>query len=122
MRRAGIVFVSASLALGAVGACSPAGEGPPACGVVGPTECPSPPPLYADVAPIVGQRCAGPCHDGLLAEGPWPLTDYEHVADWADVIRGELLRCTMPPADSGVTMTLDERLALLTWIRCGHPE
>ena len=121
MPRAVIAFVVSWLALGAA-ACSPAGGGAASCGVVGPTECPSPTPRYADVATIVDQRCTGPCHSGLLAEGPWPLTDYPHVADWASVIRGELLSCAMPPADSGVAMSLDERLAILSWIRCGSPE
>jgi len=121
MRTLLVAIVVSCLALGAV-ACSPARGGPPACGVIGPTECPSPTLRYADVAPIIDQRCAGPCHSGLLAEGPWPLNDYEPVADWADVIRDEVLTCDMPPADSGVTMTLDERLAILAWIRCGNPE
>jgi len=116
---AGLAGVAGLAMTGA--SCSPAG-GPPACGVVGPTACPSPAPRYADVAAIVDQRCAGPCHSGVLADGPWPLTDYDHVADWADVIRGELLGCSMPPADSDVMMTLEERLAVLTWIRCGSPE
>ena len=121
MRTLLVAIVVSCLALGAV-ACSPARGGPSACGVIGPTECPSPTLRYADVAPIIDQRCAGPCHSGLLAEGPWPLNDYEPVADWADVIRDEVLTCAMPPADSGVTMTLDDRLAILAWIRCGNPE
>jgi len=121
MRRAVIAFVVSCLILGAA-ACSPAGGGAASCGVVGPTECPNPTLRYADVATIVDQRCTGPCHSGLFAEGPWPLTDYQQVADWADVVRSELLSCAMPPADSGVTMPLEERLALLAWIRCGYPE
>jgi len=120
MRTVLVAIVVSCLALG-VAACSPAG-GAPSCGVVAPTECASPTTRYPDVAAIIDQRCAGPCHSGLLADGPWPLNDYEHVADWADVIRSELLSCSMPPADSEVTMTLDERMAILAWIRCGYPE
>jgi hypothetical protein len=28
----------------------------------------------------------------------------------------------MPPADGGTSMSDDERLAILNWIRCGFPE
>ena len=91
------------------------------CEVTAPTACPTPVPHYNDVAAIVEQRCATPCHSGII-DGPWPLTDYEHVADWADIVRAEVLACTMPPADSGVAITDEERLAILTWIRCGFPE
>jgi len=91
------------------------------CTIVAPTACPTPSPTYASVAAIIAQRCAGPCHSGV-PDGPWPLTDYQHVADWADVVRDELLDCSMPPLDSGVAMTAAERLAILTWIRCDYPE
>src|SRR4051812_40856328 len=91
------------------------------CSVEAPTACPDPSPHYADIAPIINQRCAEPCHSGV-PEGPWPLTDYPHVADWADVVRTDLILCLMPPADGGVSMSDDERLAILTWIRCGFPE
>jgi hypothetical protein len=54
-------------------------------------------------------------------DGPWPLTSYEHVANWQDIIRGAMLACTMPPADAGNLMTNDERMAILVWIRCALP-
>ena len=85
-----------------------------------PTACPDPPPTFANVAPIFGERCITPCHSGT-PNGPWPLTRYEHVYDWQDDIRSRLLDCTMPPIDGGVPITTDERLAILTWIRCGLP-
>jgi len=44
------------------------------------------------------------------------------VADWADVILPDLIDCTMPPADGGVSLAPEDRLAILTWIRCGFPE
>lgn len=91
------------------------------CAVMAPTECPAPAPRYRDVATIVEQRCATPCHSGV-PDGPWPLIDYEHVADWADVVRASLLDCSMPPADGGVSITTNERLTILAWIRCGFPE
>ncbi|MFL5305871.1 MAG: hypothetical protein ACJ8F1_11690 [Polyangia bacterium] len=97
------------------------GGQPLVCSVAAPTSCPEPAPRYADVAGILNQRCAMPCHSGVPS-GPWPLTDYEHVADWADAVRADLLDCSMPPADGGVSITTDDRTAVLTWIRCGSPE
>jgi hypothetical protein len=112
------------------GACSGAGSVAPtdaaiegedpsafACPVPPPTECPNPPPHYPDIAPIVQRLCV-PCHAGL-PNGPWPLTDYTHVADWQDIIRGAMLDCSMPPITAAFAMKADERAALLTWILCG---
>lgn len=92
---------------------------PPECDVEAPTECPEPPPRYADVEPIFEQRCVV-CHDSRPPE--WPLTSYRHVADWNDEIRAEMLRCTMPPFTSDVEMSTAERERILTWILCGYPE
>ncbi len=95
--------------------------GPPrgTCSLSGPTSCPSPPPRYADIAPILQQWCVS-CHAGAEG-GPWPLTDYSHVSDWRDDIRADMLTCAMPPPDAGTGMTDAERLTILTWIRCGLP-
>jgi hypothetical protein len=87
------------------------------CPVPPPTECPSPPPRYPDIAPIVQRLCV-PCHMGL-PNGPWPLTDYTHVADWQDIIRGAMLDCSMPPIDATFAMKTAERVVILTWILCG---
>ena len=92
------------------------------CTATAPTACPTPAPRYADVKTLIQQNCAGPCHSGADPAGPWPLTNYEHVADWADIVRADLLDCTMPPADGGVTLAPEDRLAILTWLRCGFPE
>ena len=119
---------SACLVLGllALAACS-SSEGPndsrraaAVCTAIAPTECAEPAPHYEDVAPIFERRCAS-CHNGA-AGGPWPLDNYEHVADWALVVRDELVRCAMPPADSGVTITPEERDRILAWVRCGYVE
>jgi hypothetical protein len=91
------------------------------CPVPAPTACPSPSPHYADVAPIIQANCGGLCHSGVPADGPWPLTEYQHVADWADVIGPMVADCLMPPPDAGVSMTTADRLALLTWLLCGAP-
>lgn len=90
------------------------------CAPTAPSECPNPAPRYADVAPIFEQRCAS-CHNGAK-DAPWPLDTYGHVADWATVVRDELLQCLMPPEDSGVEMPPEERQAILVWVRCGAPE
>jgi len=89
------------------------------CDVQAPTECPTPAPTYATVAPIFAERCVT-CHAGNW-NGPWPLNAYRHVADWKDDIRTQLLACTMPPIEARVPMTRAERLTILTWIRCGIP-
>jgi hypothetical protein len=87
------------------------------CPVPPPTECPNPPPHYPDIEPIVQRLCV-PCHMGL-PNGPWPLTDYTHVADWQDIIRGAMLDCSMPPIEAVFAMRSAERVAILTWILCG---
>jgi hypothetical protein len=92
---------------------------PTSCPVPAPTSCPDPAPHYPDVAPIFERRCVT-CHAGAPG-GPWSLKDYGHVADWQDTIRSNLRDCSMPPPDAGVPMTIEERLAILTWIRCGLP-
>lgn len=113
-------FVSLFLAAGS-GACSSAERTTDAiCSPVAPTECLEPAPHYSDVAPIFEQRCAS-CHTGATG-GPWPLDTYGNVADWATLVRDELLRCSMPPQDSGVAMTPEERDQILLWLRCGNPE
>jgi uncharacterized membrane protein len=89
------------------------------CTVTAPTTCPFPVPRYADVQPIFQQRCVT-CHSGQTER--WPLTMYQHVADWYDVVRDQVLTCMMPPPDSGIPMTNQERVAILAWIRCGFPE
>jgi hypothetical protein len=93
-----------------------------ACTVVAPTECPDAGPRYADVAPIIEQRCV-PCHspEAAAAGGAWSLHDYRHVADWSDSIRTNLLACTMPPRDAGMSIPADESMLILTWLRCDLP-
>jgi hypothetical protein len=95
---------------------------PLTCSALAPTACTiDPPPRYDQIAGIVVARCV-PCHDGVDPDGPWPLTSYEDVADWNDIVRDELVACTMPPADGGVTISAEERQALLMWLRCGFQE
>src|ERR1700759_3578916 len=93
-------------------------QAPEGCPYSPPTVCPNPKPTYADVQPIFEARCFA-CHDGTGQQ--WGLTSYEHVADWFGEIRAQMIACTMPPLDSGMTMSVSERMQILTWIRCGFP-
>ncbi len=92
---------------------------PEACHAERVTECPEPAPVFADVAPIFQEVCST-CHSE--PGGPWPLDDYQHIADWQDVIRDDLLTCAMPPPNQGVTLSDSDRQLILTWIRCGYRE
>jgi hypothetical protein len=86
--------------------------------VTAPTSCPTPAVTYADVQGIFAERCAV-CHSGGRPSGMWPLTEYSHVVDWREDIRAFVLNCIMPPADAGVPITVDERIAILNFIKCG---
>jgi hypothetical protein len=88
------------------------------CDVTAPTACSDPPLRYADVESIFSERCTS-CHGG--SDGRWPLTTYQHVADWYAEIRGQMLSCGMPPPSSGLAMPRAERERVLLWIRCGFP-
>jgi hypothetical protein len=98
--------------------CTDAGVAP-ACTVTAPTSCSDPDLDYSDVEPIFIEKCQT-CHDGKGDE--WPLNQYGHVADWADQIRGQMVSCAMPPTDSCISMSNEERERILVWIRCGYPE
>jgi hypothetical protein len=106
--------------VGLVAACAGEDAKPPfVCRVDAPTECPSPTPVYADVQPILERRCVT-CHSAT-STGPWPLTTYQDVTDWYDVIRDEVLHCTMPPPEEAPPLTAAESRAILEWIRCDYP-
>ncbi|MGQ0505800.1 MAG: hypothetical protein ACT4TC_10830 [Myxococcaceae bacterium] len=82
-----------------------------------PTECPNPPVRYADLAPLISERCSV-CHTGEVG-APWPLSDYHSVADWQDSLRDLIRSCDMPPPESGIPLSLEERALFLHWITCG---
>ena len=97
------------------------------CVTTAPTACPTPPVTYAIVQPILQARCVSVCHNDRTIDPNtnmpiWGFTDYDHVATWADTIRDELFKCSMPPPDAGVPITVDERRAILEFIRCGLPK
>lgn len=91
---------------------------PIVCDVTAPNACPDPAVRYVDIQPIIQERCLS-CHDGSGDE--WPLSTYEHAADWYDEIRSMMLACTMPPPAANIPMTTAEREQILLWIRCGFP-
>jgi len=90
------------------------------CSEIAAPDCSGEVPRYADVEPIFRAKCV-PCH---LSEtdGPWPLKTYEDIADWADLIRKDVLDCSMPPTDGDVSMSHVQRLILATWVLCGYPQ
>jgi hypothetical protein len=88
------------------------------CNLTAPVECTDRSLSYANVQPIIMERCLS-CHDG--AHGQWPLTTYDHVVDWFAEIRGMVLACTMPPPAAQIPMTTEEREVILLWLRCGYP-
>lgn len=96
-----------------------AAAAPVECEAQAPLVCPDPSPHWADVYPIFMRRCIS-CHNGQ--GGEWPLSQYEHVADWYGEIRAQMLACTMPPVTAGIDMPIEERQSILSWIRCGFPK
>lgn len=101
------------------GGAADAATRPPDCTVEAPTACPTPAVKYGDIAPIIQTHCVT-CHNGNGQE--WPLTTYTHVADWTSEVRAAVLDCSMPPPDAGTVISDEERLAILTWVRCGVPK
>ncbi|MEO6603240.1 MAG: hypothetical protein ABIQ16_25370 [Polyangiaceae bacterium] len=122
--RAGWLALAFAGLIAACGGDSPSSKGEHSpiaeCMVEAPTSCPDPATTYADVVDIFTSKCVS-CHYGA-AGGPWPLTNYDDVADWKDTVRDDVLDCSMPPPDSGVTLSSGERSAILTWVRCGALE
>jgi hypothetical protein len=98
------------------------------CVDAAPTACPSPAVTYGNVEPIFQARCVNVCHNGTTPDPTmpgtliWGFTDYEHVVSWQDTIRPAIINCTMPPVDAGVPLTVEERWAILEFIRCGAPK
>jgi hypothetical protein len=117
---------------GGSGAITDAGSGG-SSGTVGclttpPTSCPTPPVTYSMVKPIFDARCVSVCHNGTTPdpknnnEPIWGLVEYSHISDWRDTIRREIAACSMPPPEAGVPMTIEERKAIMEFIRCGLPQ
>jgi hypothetical protein len=112
-------------------ACSNSGQGSAdvtaTCTVIdASTTCNTPMPSYQnDIVPILNVSCNAPCHSNE-SSGPWPLTAYDDVLDWASIIQNDVATCAMPPAadagnPSNGPLTDSERNTLLNWIACGAP-
>jgi hypothetical protein len=78
-------------------------------------------PTYeASVQGIIAKSCLPACHDGS-PDAAWPLTEEDDVAAWNSFVASDLIRCTMPPAGSTLTISDGDRRTILTWILCGNP-
>jgi hypothetical protein len=89
------------------------------CALLATPDCNGPVPTYEQLKPLFNQACVV-CHYGQVG-GPWPLTSYQDLSDWQDAVRSEVLNCKMPPQDSGIPITFEERQKIFTWVRCGRP-
>jgi hypothetical protein len=81
----------------------------------------SPPSFARDITPIFAARCKS-CHALGNDGGRWPLEKYEHIYDWRLLIRYDLVLCKMPPSNSEVALTPDERAVIIDWLNCGAPD
>jgi hypothetical protein len=112
-----------TLACGQTSAQSDSGTQPSGCTFIDASACQSPIPSYSkDVAPVLDRACNTTCH--APGVGPWPLTDWANVADWGDIIGGDIEQCSMPPMDAGAgngTLSDQERSTILNWLVCGAP-
>jgi hypothetical protein len=100
------------------------GSHAPDCAQIDASTCIGPPPSFQnDVLPILDRSCNQACHNG--ATGVWPLTQYQDVADWANLVGADLQSCSMPPVpESGpplATITTAERATIMQWIACNVP-
>ena len=79
--------------------------------------CPSTPLTFADVAPIVTEKCGGSSCHGPNSTKAWPITTDEHVVDWWPSVNAYVEACTMPPAGSP-RLTAVEQGRLLDYLSC----
>ena len=87
-----------------------------------PSACPSPAPSWsADVGGIVASVC-GQCHtDGGVEQSSFDFSTYQDVYMERGSMLDQVYACAMPPSDAGVTLSLEEREALLGWLVCNAP-
>ena len=89
-----------------------------------PVACPTPKVTFANVQEIFQARCVSACHNGVTPDPTmpgrtlWPLIDQGHIEDWQDEIRAMMADCSMPPRDAGVPMTIEDRRAIIEFVRC----
>jgi hypothetical protein len=77
----------------------------------------------ATIVPIIAKSCLKSCHDSDSPDAAWPLTDYDDVHSWVELVSKDILQCTMPPVNAGPAypITREDRETILNWIVCGAP-
>jgi hypothetical protein len=84
--------------------------------------CPTPPVTYDNLKPLFQARCVNVCHNGVTKDSNgeviWRLTELKHFDDWQDATRARIADCSMPPPDAGVPLTIEERQAILEFLKC----
>lgn len=75
---------------------------------------------FADVAPIIAQKCAGAgCHDAATAAGATVLETYDQIkARSGRINQRVIIEKTMPP---GTSLTPAEMATLKCWMSSGMP-
>lgn len=91
------------------------------CPRVEPDTCPTPVPGFASqVNAIIQSRCSV-CHSPGGQNPDRTFTTYATIYAQRSAILDQSSGCRMPPVGSGITLSLDERVALLGWLVCGAP-
>lgn len=85
-----------------------------------PATCPVDVPSFkTTIAPIVASRCAL-CHSVDGSQSGHSFATYDLVYASRSAVLNQIYACNMPPAGAA-QLTLDERVAVLTWLVCGSP-
>jgi uncharacterized membrane protein len=83
-----------------------------------PSSCPPVAPGFAaDVAPIIGSRCAK-CHSPGGKVSGLPFQTHAEIEPFAGDIKLQIETCAMPPPPEPA-LTAPERQSLFGWILCG---
>jgi hypothetical protein len=84
--------------------------------------CVLPPPSFAnDVVPILNRDC-NTCH--VTNSTLWPLSNYDDVYDWTNLLVPDIEGCLMPPQDAGPeagTLPPADQQTLMKWFACNAP-
>lgn len=87
----------------------------------GSTNCPPEGISYINtIEPLISTNCAIPgCH---IAGNQMPtLENYSQISDNADKIKTRTSNGTMPPATSGISLSIDEIEMIECWVDAGAP-
>jgi hypothetical protein len=78
------------------------------------------PSFQGQVHAIIQTHCAV-CHSPTGSNPTRELVTYQQISAQQGPMLTQSYACRMPPADAGVPLSLDERVALLGWLVCGAP-